>query len=238
MDHISYFKLQAKNLFKDYQTRYFSESEKRFCYHPKYFNIPYLFLWLDYYDNEADFSFTLMNAQHVIAQMVGFDKWNDLIKAKQTELELAHLVFDSYYKQCCNKKFGPFGIEFEIQKMSLANGFGEPCYYPTLSQSCNYGVEIKDYKFIGSGIDSKHAKIAVMKFVYVFLSDEKIRRKIDNINSEKKEMMMYGCFGKIRLVKKYDFPVIYTGEARFWSDEMKMHMKKEFEEVFFTESKE
>jgi len=127
MDHIDYFKLQAKNLLKDYKTRCFDESEKRYCYHPKYFDIDGIFLWLDYYDNTDDFTFTLMNAQHVIAQMVGFEKWNDLIKAKPAELELAHLLFDNAHKVSLEEwSFMSGGInnaeaEIELFKEIIAN---------------------------------------------------------------------------------------------------------------------
>lgn len=98
MEHINYFKLQAKNLFKDYKTRYFNEKTRLYDYKPKYFDIDEIFISFDYYDNDEDFSFTLMNAQHVIANLVGYNKWNDLLKASEDELELAHLLFDNAHK--------------------------------------------------------------------------------------------------------------------------------------------
>ena len=39
-----------------------------------------------------------MKAQHIIALMVGFKKWDDLVKASKPELELARLLFDSQHK--------------------------------------------------------------------------------------------------------------------------------------------
>ncbi len=39
MEHIEYFKLQAKNLLKDYKTRFFDETEGIFDYQPNYFDI-------------------------------------------------------------------------------------------------------------------------------------------------------------------------------------------------------
>jgi hypothetical protein len=43
-------------------------------------------------------NFTLMNAQHIIANMVGFRKWTELIKASESELELAKLLLDNQDK--------------------------------------------------------------------------------------------------------------------------------------------
>ena len=230
MNHIDYFKLQAKNFLKDFKTRYFDESEKRYCYRPKYFDIDGIFLWLGYNDNDDDFSFTLMNAQHVISQMVGFEKWNDLIKANPSELELAHLVFDSCYRKYDRGK-SPFGIEYEIQKLSFEKGFGAPCYHPRLQRRNDYGLEISEYKFIGTGKNSNHAKFAVMQFVYGFLCDERIQKLISAIPLLNDEKRLYGCFGKIRLVKKFESSHFYTGEARFWSDEKKAEVQKEFNEM-------
>lgn len=39
-----------------------------------------------------------MKAQHLIANLVGFNKWADLLKAKPEELELAHLLLDNQEK--------------------------------------------------------------------------------------------------------------------------------------------
>jgi hypothetical protein len=95
MTHTEFFKLQAKNLFKDYQTKtkvfdkefndYFYE------YSPKHFDIVGVILYFDI--DEDDFS--LMKAQHIIADMVGFSKWAELAKASEPDLELAKLLFDN-----------------------------------------------------------------------------------------------------------------------------------------------
>lgn len=93
MNAIDYFKLQAKNLHRDFKTQV-PLVEKiygfRYEYSPKHFQI---------YDIIADFDineedFTLMNAQHVIAKIAGFDKWSSLIKVSPPELELARLLFE------------------------------------------------------------------------------------------------------------------------------------------------
>jgi len=39
-----------------------------------------------------------MKAQHIIALMSGFDKWADLVKASEAELDLAKLLFDNQDK--------------------------------------------------------------------------------------------------------------------------------------------
>lgn len=94
MDTIDYFKLQAKNLHRDFKTQatFFDKTIGGFRheYSPKYFQI---------YDIISDFdideeNFTLMGAQHVIANIAGFDKWGALIKLSESELELAKLLFE------------------------------------------------------------------------------------------------------------------------------------------------
>ena len=98
MDHVEYFKLQSKNLLRDYKTRFFDEKEEFYDYHPKYFDISRILLDFGLPDHKEDFKFTLMNAQHIIAQLAGFIKWNDLQSAKAYDLELAHLLFDNAHK--------------------------------------------------------------------------------------------------------------------------------------------
>ena len=39
-----------------------------------------------------------MKAQHIIALMVGFKQWADLLEASEFELELAKLLIDNYNK--------------------------------------------------------------------------------------------------------------------------------------------
>lgn len=98
MSRIAYFKRQAKNLHKDYKTRKprtdSLDSSYSYKYAPKYFDIESLLF--DYECDENDFS--LMKAQHVIARMIGFYKWTELLKASEPELELAKLLFDNQDK--------------------------------------------------------------------------------------------------------------------------------------------
>lgn len=94
MNTIDYFKLQAKNLHRDFKTQTPLADKTigvfQYDYSPTYFQI---------YDIISDFgideeNFTLMNAQHVIAKVAGFDKWATLIKTEASELELAKLLFE------------------------------------------------------------------------------------------------------------------------------------------------
>lgn len=94
MNAIDYFRLQAKNLHKDFKTQTSLVDKTiggfQYEYAPKYFQI---------YDVISDFgideeNFTLMNAQHVIAKIANFDSWTALLKASPAELELSKLLFD------------------------------------------------------------------------------------------------------------------------------------------------
>jgi hypothetical protein len=94
MTPIAYFKLQAKNLFRDYKTRTSTidvvDGQSYYAYYAKYFDLDAIFVDFDW--DEDDFS--LMKAQHTIAILAGFRKWTDLAKASGVELELAKLLFD------------------------------------------------------------------------------------------------------------------------------------------------
>ncbi|WP_158796438.1 hypothetical protein [Pedobacter sp. L105] len=92
MNHIDFFKLQAKNLHRDYKTQKTvldQNGHSYLEYEPKFFDIDAIFE--DYeIDNE---NFGLMSAQHLVAKMLRFNKWPDLINATKPELELAKLKF-------------------------------------------------------------------------------------------------------------------------------------------------
>ncbi len=98
MTRLEYFKLQAKNLFNDYKTKKLS-SEGLYEYSPKYFDMGEI---VCAYDIDED-NFKLMKAQHILARMVGFRKWTDLVKASDAELELAKLLFDNKEKVCLDE---------------------------------------------------------------------------------------------------------------------------------------
>lgn len=98
MKTIDYFKLQSKNLHKDFKTQktYYDSSlgGSFFEYVPKFFDVDALLN--DFNIDESHF--TLMNAQHIIAKLAGFEKWTEMLKASSTALELAKLLFDNMHK--------------------------------------------------------------------------------------------------------------------------------------------
>jgi len=98
MKTIEYFKLQAKNLHKDFKTQrtYFDPTygHDLYEYAPKFFDVDALALDFDVDED----NFTLMNAQHYIAQLAGFRKWTDMLKASPSALELSKLLFDNMHK--------------------------------------------------------------------------------------------------------------------------------------------
>lgn len=90
MTPVELFKREAKYLHKDYQTKTPDEAHG-YLYFPKYFDIDDVIFDFDI-DEE---NFTLMKAQHIIARMIGFKKWADLLKASEEKLELAKLLFEN-----------------------------------------------------------------------------------------------------------------------------------------------
>lgn len=102
MTPVDYFKLQAKNLFKDFKEK----TQKRFPDDAKYI------VTCEFgYDEEG---FGLMKAQHIIALMCGFEKWADLAKASDAELKVAKLLFN--YRDSVNVEEWQdyvFGVEMD-----------------------------------------------------------------------------------------------------------------------------
>lgn len=90
MTNIEFFKLQSKNFLKDFETKQYNEVEGLYEYQPRFFSdIDEIALHFNIEEND---SFSLMNAQHIIARLSGFDKWNDLIKSSESALELGKLL--------------------------------------------------------------------------------------------------------------------------------------------------
>lgn len=80
--NIDYFKLQAKNLFHDIKLDFMQNEEKYVCA-PRFFDTNAVMS-----DFDADCNdFSLMKAQHLLAKMVGFSSWDELINASESELE-------------------------------------------------------------------------------------------------------------------------------------------------------
>ena len=94
MSHLDFFKRQAKNLLKDWQTQTKTVGKDGFIsyhYDWKFFDVGDLFFYYEF-DDKDEQDIKLARAQHLIAKMVGFKKWNDLIQASEIELELAELL--------------------------------------------------------------------------------------------------------------------------------------------------
>ncbi len=97
MNTIDFFKLQSKNLHRDFKRRK-PVSDKLnnawlYEYEPKYFDV--LLVMIDFNLNEE--KLTLMKAQHVIAKMTGFEKWTVLIKASETDLKIAKILYENQH---------------------------------------------------------------------------------------------------------------------------------------------
>lgn len=89
MKHIDYFKMQAKNLMKDWIAKRISEESETL--EAKYFDVERI--TLDF--NISDKEITLMRAQHMIAKIAGFSKWAELVKVDNKRLGLVRSDFSS-----------------------------------------------------------------------------------------------------------------------------------------------
>ncbi len=96
MKPIDYFKLQAKNLLKAYKSKRpdFDDLDGNtyYTYDSKYIDLDTILLEWDWEDERFS---GLMKAQHSLALMLGYEKWGDLLKAPEAELELEKLLFDN-----------------------------------------------------------------------------------------------------------------------------------------------
>ena len=92
MEHIEYFKLQAKNLYRDFCTKQFDEDEGFYEYFPRFFeDIDEIIISF----NIDEEKFSLMKAQHLIACLAGFSKWSDILHASEARLELGKLLLEN-----------------------------------------------------------------------------------------------------------------------------------------------
>ena len=94
MNHIEFIKKQAKNFFKDWQTQTKTVEDDGFIsyhYDWKFYDVGDLFIYYEL-DDKDEQNISLGHAQHYIAKMVGFEKWDYLVNASEPELELAELL--------------------------------------------------------------------------------------------------------------------------------------------------
>lgn len=86
MNNIEYFKLQAKNLYKDWKSR----KQKYFV-----FNVKDLFR---IYNVKIDEKPTLMKAQHLLAQALGRNKWADLLTEPNEKLSYTRNILEEEWQ--------------------------------------------------------------------------------------------------------------------------------------------
>ena len=94
MSNLEFFKNEAKKFLKDWQTQTKTvESDGYISYHYdwKFYDVGDLFFYYEL-DDKDEQDIKLARAQHYIAKIVGFKKWDDLIHASEIELELAELL--------------------------------------------------------------------------------------------------------------------------------------------------
>lgn len=104
MPPLEFFKLQAKHLHRDLETRTFPSTDLGmfyddfyYDYDPKFFDVKQL-MWDLELSEEPGKLFGLMKCQHIIARIVGFSSWSDLIHAPNKELEFRKLIFENQNK--------------------------------------------------------------------------------------------------------------------------------------------
>lgn len=94
MSNLEFFKKEAKNLLKDWKTQtktVESDGSVAYSYSPKFYDVKDLFLSYEFSDKDEQ-DIKLSRAQHLIAKIAGFKKWNELIQASPERLELAELL--------------------------------------------------------------------------------------------------------------------------------------------------
>ncbi len=122
MAHIDFFKLQSKNLLKDFKTKYWDEKNKVYKYNPKFFNdIDSIILNYNIYEDEP---FSLMNAQHIIACIAGFYNWQELIHSNQYRLELGKLLLENR-NVCIDGGFLELPIVWEMYERDHLEGLDD-----------------------------------------------------------------------------------------------------------------
>lgn len=101
---LEFFKLQAKHLHSDLKTRTSPSTDLGmfygdfyYDYDPKFFDVKQL-MWDLELSEEPGKLFSLMKCQHIIARLMGFNSWSELIHAPDKELELRKLIFENQNK--------------------------------------------------------------------------------------------------------------------------------------------
>jgi len=91
VNYIHYFKSQAKKFYKDFQTQYIAENDYIYSYNPKFWHdIDDIILSFNIDEND----FSLMKAQHIIANLANFKNWHELVHANDCQLELGYYLVE------------------------------------------------------------------------------------------------------------------------------------------------
>lgn len=180
MTHLEYFKQQSKNLFRDWKSRAEVVEDDGFLhykYEPKFFDVEDILFHFEI-DEEK---FSLMKAQHLVARIAGFRKWNDLIKVSSKELELAKIVFDNCSKdmmlfddwECYrNSEFALLDIESKIE---AAKHFFSPRTPEEIAEIEKTERKIKKAELILSGKERERFLLQEMRSYGYFKLDSEIR---------------------------------------------------------------
>ena len=112
MKKIDFFKQQSKRLLNDYKTRKYNQEEDFYEYNPQhFFDIEDI---VNHFKIESQKDFTLMNAQHIVAKLAGFYKWNDLIAASEAKLDIGRLLIINRDKYQKTQGFFTSGLEINL----------------------------------------------------------------------------------------------------------------------------
>ncbi len=104
MTYLDYFRLQSKNLYRAWKTHK-ENDEGIYEYDSHLFDVDDFLLYFE--ENGHEKEFCLQRAQHLVAKLAGFRKWNDLIKADAKHLELGKIIFQG----CVNAASGVCSYE-------------------------------------------------------------------------------------------------------------------------------
>ena len=145
---VEFFKQQAKNLLKDYNSRVFNEEEGGYEYTPRFFHD--LGFIVGAFGVNEDGSFTLMNAQHIVARLSGFYKWNELIKASKPILEIGKLLLMN--REVYQQKRGIFTNVVESLIVEDWKSYESQCLMGFDNEA---KLEVFKEVFIGQNVPSK-----------------------------------------------------------------------------------
>lgn len=122
MSNINFFKQESKNLLKDWKTQSITirdDGTISYHYKNKFYNVDEFFTALNWNDKDRS-EIILVRAQHLIAKITGFRRWNDLIHASESELENGEKILRS-------KKSKLHEINLESDKNQSFSGFRIRC---------------------------------------------------------------------------------------------------------------